>query len=179
MAFPEKFKSKINKWPFLLADALLVLASVTIAFTQQDALSPAMIIASVLGVFLGSVVAVVPFVIDHMTNCRLQMLYAYLENREHLKHAIEQNLIDTQDSNRLAIKELKATVEQLKMQLGQAPTQTSRQEFAYTSRPVASASSTHPNAMIAKAIAQAENNKAANTVNRFVHGFNAENKQSA
>ena len=178
MVFPENFKSKINKWPFLLADALLVFASVTIAFTQHGAFSSALFIASALGVFLGSVIAVIPFVIDHMTNCRLHMLYAYLENREHLKHAIEQNLIDTQDSNRLAIKELKETVEQLKVQLGQTP-QTPRHEFAYTSRPAASASSSHPNAMIAKAIAQAENNKAANTVNRFVHGFNAENKQSA
>ncbi|MEO0794028.1 MAG: hypothetical protein AAFX93_02640 [Verrucomicrobiota bacterium] len=61
---PRAPKRHIPKWPFWIGDALLVIAGVYLAFTQEGALTTAAMAWVVVSVALGALIACAPYVIE-------------------------------------------------------------------------------------------------------------------
>jgi|GEM_PF-4223574 hypothetical protein len=204
----EKLESRIIKWPFLLGDFVLVLTAISIAFANGGPLTIAKFACCVMGVGLGSAIAIIPFLIDYLTNSRLRMMRKMMEQREQWRISLEQELIDNQDDNRRQIRLLKEAVSNLQMQIGVTPTNyaedsvqlgaaqssTSNQTNAIeaqlslgddheqTLSPTAHIAKTSfaigKNKLLSKAITQAQKNKPTRTVDRLIKGLDPQQKQT-
>lgn len=109
-------KSNITKWPFILSDVLLVIISIVLAFSNGAPLSAQAFGCCILGVALGSCIAVMPFILDHVLNSKTHTIEHHLQNKESLWLALEEDLINNQKSNFKRIKELEAKLEAFESQ---------------------------------------------------------------
>lgn len=117
----EQLESHIVKWPFLVADLVLVVTAFIIAFANGGPLTSPEFACCIMGVGLGGVIAVIPFLIDSLTNSRLRMMRKMMEQREHWRINLEQELIANQDDNHRKIRLLKDAVASIQAQLGVSP----------------------------------------------------------
>lgn len=205
----EKLESHIVKWPFMIADLILVITAFTIAFANGGPLTTPEFACCVLGVGLGGAIAITPFLIDSLTNSRLRMMRKLMEQREQWRINLEQELIDNQEDNRRKIRLLKESVAALQAHIGvspvdyDAPPQPEPQQTSLPlvqdcsepetvkvtdmtkqeALPAISSNNTDfttvRNKLLSKAITQAQKNNPSKTVNRLIKGLDPQEEKSA
>lgn len=91
--------SNITKWPFILSDLLLIILSMVLAFSSGTPLTAQAFGCCVFGVALGSVIAVIPFIFDHILNNKNRAFEYHLETKESLWLALEAELLSNQKNH--------------------------------------------------------------------------------
>ncbi|MCH2154535.1 MAG: hypothetical protein MK080_00860 [Opitutales bacterium] len=87
---PEASWTRLRKWPFVVADVVLLAAAITLPLFAEQPLSPGVVATSLSALFMGCLLLILPFAIEYVVRLRSEVTRKNLQLAT-LRSAIESN----------------------------------------------------------------------------------------